>query len=240
MFLSAASSLSATATSTSTIRLAWFDANSHEDSYYIERSRASTTGFSAVATTARNQTAYNDSGLASGTTYYYRVRASAKGQLLSLLERCQCHDSIGRRCDRALGACRAHRVSEWVQPGNIAWTASTDTGGSGLRGYNVYRNGVFVRQVLAPASSTSDTGMAASTTYSYAVSAVDTAGNTSAMSATASATTPACPDSSAPSVPTGLTVSPVSCSQLNLAWVAATDTGGSASGATTSTATAPS
>src|SRR5438094_4456260 len=52
---------------------------------------------------------------------------------------------------------------------NLAWTASTDTGGSGLKGYNVYRNGVFVKQV-APATFTPDTGLAASTAYSYAVS----------------------------------------------------------------------
>src|SRR5438552_12390134 len=74
---------------------------------------------------------------------------------------------------------------------NLAWTASTDTGGSGLKGYNVYRNGVFVKQV-APATSTPDTGLAASTAYSYAVAALDNAGNQSATSIPASASTPAC------------------------------------------------
>src|SRR5213592_1275610 len=54
---------------------------------------------------------------------------------------------------------------------NLVWTASTDTGGSGLKGYNVYRNGVFLKQVTS--TSTSDIGLAASTTYSYTVSAVD-------------------------------------------------------------------
>src|SRR5262249_15607927 len=59
---------------------------------------------------------------------------------------------------------------------NLAWTVSTDTGGSGLKGYNVHRNGVFLKQVFAPATSTSDAGLAASTVYAYAVSAVDNAG----------------------------------------------------------------
>ena len=38
---------------------------------------------------------------------------------------------------------------------SLTWTASIDPGpgGAGLGGYNVYRNGVFVRQVLAPATS---------------------------------------------------------------------------------------
>src|SRR5204862_299817 len=65
----------------------------------------------------------------------------------------------------------------------LAWTASTDTGGSGLEGYNVYvwRNytWTFLKQVLAPATSTSDTGLTGSSTYYYAVSAVDGAGNQS-------------------------------------------------------------
>ena len=46
---------------------------------------------------------------------------------------------------------------------NLAWAASTDTGGAGLKGYNVYRGGVFLKQVTTP--STSDTGLAASTNY---------------------------------------------------------------------------
>src|SRR5207249_9889620 len=77
----------------------------------------------------------------------------------------------------------------------LAWTASTDTGGSGLRGYNVYvwRNytWTFLKQVLAPATSTSDTGLTGLSTYYYAVSAVDGAGNQSAQSSWASATTAA-------------------------------------------------
>src|SRR5207253_1887617 len=56
---------------------------------------------------------------------------------------------------------------------NLAWNPSTDGGGSGLKGYNVYRNSVFVKQVLAPGTTTSDPGMVASTVYTYNVAAVD-------------------------------------------------------------------
>jgi len=94
-------------------------------------------------------------------------------------------------------------------------------------GYNVYRGGVFVRQVLAPSTSMSDTGLAASTVYSYAVTAVDGAGNVSGMSATASTNTPACPDTTPPTTPTGLTAVGASCSQVNLSWSPSTDAGGS-------------
>ena len=75
---------------------------------------------------------------------------------------------------------------------NLGWNPSTDSGGSGLKGYNVYRNSVFVKQVLAPGTTTSDPGMAASTVYTYNVAAIDNAGNTSGMSVAASTNTPAC------------------------------------------------
>jgi hypothetical protein len=74
---------------------------------------------------------------------------------------------------------------------NLAWNASTDAGGSGVKGYNVYRGGVFLKQV--PGFSTSDTGLAGSTLYSYSIAAVDNAGNESAKSVIVSTPTPACP-----------------------------------------------
>jgi hypothetical protein len=76
---------------------------------------------------------------------------------------------------------------------NLAWNAVTDTGRSGLKGYNIYRNNTFVKQLLAPATSTSDGGLAQSTVYSYAVSAVDQAGNQSARCTAVTTNTPACP-----------------------------------------------
>jgi chitodextrinase len=75
---------------------------------------------------------------------------------------------------------------------NLAWSGSTDSGGSGLKGYNIYRNGTYVQQALAPATTTTDSGLSASTVYSYTVRAIDNAGNLSASSNTASANTPAC------------------------------------------------
>lgn len=109
---------------------------------------------------------------------------------------------------------------------NLAWNASTDAG-SRLRAYNVYRNGSFLKQVVAPATSTGDTGLAAATVYSYAVTAIDNTGNASGPSVPASANTPACPDTIPPSVPTGVRATAVGCSGSELAWSASTDTGGS-------------
>src|SRR5262249_49913630 len=74
------------------------------------------------------------------------------------------------------------------------WNASTDN--VGVTGYQVFRNGVQVG--TSAANSYSDTGLTASTTYTYAVSAFDAAGNASAQSNTSSATTLA----TSPGVPT--------------------------------------
>jgi transglutaminase-like putative cysteine protease len=76
---------------------------------------------------------------------------------------------------------------------DVAWGASTDTGGSQLQGYRIYKNGAFAQQVQAATTSFSDSALSASTSYAYSVSAIDNAGNESARSAAASAVTPACP-----------------------------------------------
>ncbi|AVP99828.1 alkaline serine protease [Ahniella affigens] len=79
---------------------------------------------------------------------------------------------------------------------NLSWTASTDTGGSGLAGYKVERCSgagctAFAEVGTATSNSFSSTGLAASTSYSFRVRAYDGAGNNSGYSNTATATTPA-------------------------------------------------
>src|SRR5262249_44859746 len=84
----------------------------------------------------------------------------------------------------------------------ISWTPSTDNAPVGS--YNVYVTGAFLPTVTPPATSAKHTSLAAGTSHSYTVSAVDTAGNQSAQSAASSAITPNCVDTTAPTVPTGL------------------------------------
>lgn len=68
---------------------------------------------------------------------------------------------------------------------DLAWTASTDA--VGVTGYRVYRGGVQVG--TSTINSYSDSGLLASTTYTYTVSAYDAAGNVSAQSSPVSAPT---------------------------------------------------
>ncbi|QFZ72190.1 glycosyl hydrolase family 5 [Streptomyces fagopyri] len=69
----------------------------------------------------------------------------------------------------------------------LSWSASTDN--TAVTGYDVYRNGTKVGS--ATTTSYTDSGLAASTTYTYTVRAKDAAGNVSASSTAVSATTKA-------------------------------------------------
>ena len=69
----------------------------------------------------------------------------------------------------------------------LSWNASTDN--VGVTGYQVYRNGTLVASPGGTSASIS--GLSASTPYSFTVSALDAAGNVSALSAPVSVTTPA-------------------------------------------------
>jgi len=68
---------------------------------------------------------------------------------------------------------------------NLSWNASTDN--VGVTGYNIYRDGVKVD--ISPTNSYPDTGLQASKTYLYKVSAFDAAGNESSQSTLVSAAT---------------------------------------------------
>jgi len=109
---------------------------------------------------------------------------------------------------------------------NVSWSASTDN--VGVTGYRVERcqgtGCTGFAQVAAPsAPGFGDTGLSASTSYSYRVVALDAAGNVSGYSSVASVTTPATADTSPPTAPTSLAATAAGSSQINLSWTASTD-----------------
>src|SRR3954447_4444057 len=70
---------------------------------------------------------------------------------------------------------------------SLSWTASTDN--VGVTGYQIFRNGAQVG--TSTATSFTNTGLAASTTYSFTVRATDAAGTVSGQSNAVSVTTSA-------------------------------------------------
>lgn len=72
---------------------------------------------------------------------------------------------------------------------NLSWSASTDN--VGVTGYRIYRGGIQIG--TSTTATYSDVNASPSTTYTYTVSAYDSAGNISNQSSSASATTQAAP-----------------------------------------------
>jgi hypothetical protein len=111
---------------------------------------------------------------------------------------------------------------------DLSWGQARDN--VGVAGYEVFRcDGVSctdfarVAQVDGTSTSYADTSVAASSSYSYRVRALDAAGNTGAYSNSANVTTPAGPDTDPPSAPGTLTATAASSSEVGLSWGAATD-----------------
>ena len=109
---------------------------------------------------------------------------------------------------------------------NLSWTGSTDD--VGVTNYLIERcSGAgcsnFAQVGTSATTSFNNTGLAASTSYSYRVRATDAANNLSGYSNTASATTQTIVDTQAPTAPTNLTATPISGTQINLSWTASSD-----------------
>ena len=97
---------------------------------------------------------------------------------------------------------------------DLTWSASTDSGGSGLSGYRIYRDGsaTALASVNSTATTYADSSLTAAMNYSYVVRAFDVAGNESASSTAAAATT----QPAAPSANSGLDSRPSNAACL--AW----------------------
>ncbi|MBI3044835.1 MAG: fibronectin type III domain-containing protein [Betaproteobacteria bacterium] len=204
--------LTANAVSQSQINLAW---NASSDNVAVTAYQVFRDGVFR-ATVAAPTVAYNDTGLAASTSYTYRVNAcDAAGNCsgLSASAGATTPDTQAPTVPAGLAAVAASQSQI-----NLSWNASTDN--VAVLGYRVYRGGVQVATVASPTLTYNDTGLAASTNYTYTVDACDAAGNCSAQSASANATTP---DTQAPTVPTGLGAVAASQSQINLSWTASTD-----------------
>jgi hypothetical protein len=213
----APSGLTATTISSAEISLTWIDGGQSEVSQEVERSTAPLDGFGAIATLKRNVVTFTDRGLPEGTTFYYRVRvfsrkgASSVSNVASATTAPAGGDPHSTTTTTTAPPTTTTLPADTTPPSvpaglsatvmscgriDLAWNASVDAGGSGLKGYNVYGwlNGAwaFRKQVAAPGTSTAETGLAASTTYFYALTAVDNAGNTSGMTTWVAGATPSC------------------------------------------------
>jgi fibronectin type 3 domain-containing protein len=222
------SALTATATGSSQVNLAWTAStdNVGVSGYRVERcTGAGCNNFAQIATPS--VPSFSNTGLTASTSYNYRVRAAdAAGNLSGYSNVASV--TTGAAPDTTVPTAPASltaTVAGMTQI-NLAWNASTDN--VGVTGYNVYRcqGASCTNFALVGTSSTtafSSTGLAAGTTYRHRVRALDAAGNLSGNSNTVSSTTQSSTDTTLPTAPTGLAATVAGTSQVNLAWNASTD-----------------
>ncbi len=224
----APSGLAATVVGSTQVDLSWTAAtdNVGVTGYRVERCQGVGCGsFAEVATPVG--TVFSDTGRTPSTSYSYRVRATdAAGNLGPYSGTASATTAAGSDTQAPTAPSGLAATAVGSTQINVSWGAATDN--VGVTGYRVERCqgvgcGSFAEVATPAGTSYSDTGPAASTSYSYRVRATDAAGNLGPYSGTASATTAAATDTQAPTAPGTLTVSVASASQLDLSWGAATD-----------------
>ena len=230
----APTSLSATADGPTNIDLSWTaPANTGGATitgYNIEISTDGGTNFSdLVPNTSSTSTSYAHTGLSAGTTRHYRVRAINTVDVgpPSNVANATTDASVSTAPDAptALTATASERTTI-----NLSWTAPSDNGGASITGYQieVSPDGTSGWSDLVPNTGSTTTtythtGLDPSSTRSYRIRAINSAG-TSDASNIASATTEA---ASVPDAPTGLTATTSENNSVILSWTAPADDGGS-------------
>jgi chitodextrinase len=159
-------------------------------------------------------TSFTDTGLIDATAYTYSVHAFDAAGNVSASSPEVVVTTPDATAPTSPTGLTANAGSETTI--SLSWTAATDN--LGVTGYRISRNGTEVGQTTT--TSFTDNGLLAGQTYSYTVLAEDAAGNRSAATPPAEATTL---DITKPSAPTGLTATAPTETTVNLSWVAATD-----------------
>ena len=208
----APTALLAAAVSDTQINLFWTDNSNNEVGFVVEGAPAASGPWTGIATLGPNVTTYVQTGLSALSTYYFRVHA---------------YNSIGNSPYSNVAGVTTLSGPDIVAPSipsvliataissnqvNVGWVAATDSGGSGVAGYQVYRDGTQIATVTT--ASYSATGLSPNTQYCFTISAYDYAANISAQSSPACATTLG----TVPVAPSGLVALTVSSSQINITW----------------------
>jgi len=207
----APTNLTATASGSSVINLAWTDNSTDETNFVLQRSLTSNSGFTTIATLPANTTTYVNSGLTGSTTYYYKVQAtnSAGGSTWSNTANATTSAGPPNAPSNLTAAASGSSVI------NLSWADnSTDETGFVLQRSLTSGSG-FTTIATLPANTTTyvNSGLTGSTTYYYRVQATNAAGS-SAWSNTANATT-----DGLPAAPSNLVAKSSGCRTILLTWV---------------------
>jgi chitodextrinase len=156
-----------------------------------------------------------------GKSRWVAIQSRAGGKkVVTRVRRQSSAGHAGQRRDKKAPTTPADFVAGTSTATSIETTWAPATDKVGVTGYRVYRDGAKLTEV--PETSYTFSGLACSTGYRLEVAAVDGAGNVSAP-AVLDASTSACPDTIAPSMPTQFVVTRATEISLDTSWAAATD-----------------
>ncbi|HEX3281646.1 MAG TPA: hypothetical protein VHR36_10495 [Pyrinomonadaceae bacterium] len=180
---SAPSSLTAVGSNSTTINLSWTESTDNVEvvGYNVYRDGGAT----PIATVSA--TNYSDTGLGIGSTHSYTVKAFDGANNQSAASNTATASTQGNDTTPPTVPTGLTATGSSTTTIDLNWTASTDN--FAVAGYKVFRDGGLTEIATVTTTSFSDTGLAVNSTHSYQVAAFDGAGNQSAKSNTASATT---------------------------------------------------
>jgi hypothetical protein len=203
------SALSATLDGSTAVNLSWTDNSDNETGFLLERKTGSGS-YAVIATLDAGVTSYSDSGLATDTTYTYRVRGT-NGMVNSGYSNTS-SVTTPQTAPAAPSGLTASANDETEVDLNWTDNATNETGFVIERST---RGGSYVQiaTVGAGVSSYGDTDVTPDTQYSYRVRATNGAGS-SGNSNVASVTTPAV----APAAPSDLAVALADTTQVVIVW----------------------
>lgn len=166
------------------------------------------------------ETSFSDTEVEPDTRYTYRVTAVSNFQVES--DPSKRARATTPPLDTAPPTVPRDLEATPVDPRRVelVWSASEDEL-SPVDHYRVFRDGSTVGSTAETVFT--DGGLEPSTTYTYRVTAVDTAGNESEPSDPAEATTPAEPDTTPPTIPENLRTTAVESTRVDLAWSVSSD-----------------
>ena len=226
----APTSLVATASGNTRINLSWTapasDGGSPITGYKIEVSPDGNSSWTTLeANTNGPATTYAHTGLAAGTTRYYRVSAintNGAGAPSSVDDATTGTTVPGAPTGLQATASGTTRI-------NLSWTAPGNTGGRPITGYRIEESPdgnsswtTLEADTNGPATTYSRTGLSGGATRHYRVSAINSNG-VGAPSNVDGATT----GTSVPDAPTSLTATASGTTRINLSWTAPASDGGS-------------
>jgi fibronectin type 3 domain-containing protein len=173
------------------ISLQWTDNATNEDKWNIERKLSAGTEYVLLTQIlSANITAYTDTSASNGVLYDYRVQACLSGVGCSeyttvsgvSFGSAQSADTESPTAPTTISATAlsSSQVS-------VSWSGATDN--VGVMGYKIYRNGTYY--IGLTNTTYTDSNVTPDTLYTYAIKAVDAAGNVSPAGVTQEVRTPA-------------------------------------------------